>query len=1059
MEDGLKYEIKMTNARKASLISASSINNNQNLVIYQKVVQPDDSVLYYAIDGNGNLQRVYNSSDSVYWLNDPPIVWKVTALSDGAGTGTGYFTLYNEATGNYLVSKDDNGNYKVVHKLSDFPDGDQKHLQVSLPGKDGGQYLSKIASWDYAANVTYGMEVLSSTDIHAKELLSSQEFLFATPDEIAQGRLTTVDTVDSLSKGIKITMYDFTGNEWQKDPEPRLSYITRIIGDSSYTEGVYHPGLVRPILGSDGFPVSTATGQSIRPVFQTRGNYSSSSSNSWNTPGTFNYTVSQTNNVNHLFLQSVYDATGYFYYSCFENYARLNGSNFDVYEQIGTPWAGDEFFFNRGNFTPYNTLNFSHIKSNATSSSSSAPLGDDDPRKGEDLYVINGDADYYFGMIMESDFIQGLDGYNDRDEPTVYEFNGDDDLWIYIDNVLVLDIGGVHDAFQGRIDFSTGDVTITNGTNTTIKQMFRNAGVFPDGTPWNEGHVNEYFEGNTFKDYSTHTFKMFYMERGAAASNLEMKFNLMPVEDSSLRVTKQIPETASGDVVQNDYADAVFYYRAYIGNNVCTRSAFGSSAKYADGSPVIWKDNNTFQLKHGQTAIFPVDSSTVRYHVEEVEPEPGSTMLNHYNVTNSDPEPGQQSGKETVSAEKSVKQRGEVVFANRPDDSIVNELRIVKNLTGDMYTDEQGNLLVNEETGSPYFEYRIYLENTVGKMVYYSLGEYYQTDINGNYVYYESGERKTVEYRNGKYIYTYNNGTVEELDKPKITEHTSQNGTIGDIRHGDTIIIRGLLEGTDFVVDERTDRSLMIKGTTGEDTTEKYSFDGTEVEDAYIRATGENLPDYPTGTLYNPAPQPPDAPYSSKAAEGTIIQEKDAKVTVKNSSQLINADLSLIKTKEDGTALEGATFKLLRGQEIIPVALSGDGVIIEPKTAGEIVTISENTFTIPSGGVIIKNIPANKTAYTLVEVSPPDGYINTHPEITSFKVWSGDVEIIDKAEFTDSIEVAFNEDQNLLTVPNLAGAALPSTGGPGITLIYILGIMITGLAGAGLLTRKRKRSA
>ena len=1061
MTNGEVWEIAVTdvnaNARKGSLISASGIMNNQNVVIYQKVVQPDDSILYYAIDGNGNLQRVYNSSDSVYWLNDPPIVWKVTALSDGAGTGTGYYTLYNEATGNYLVPKDDNGTYKVVHKLSDFPDGDAKHVQVSLPGKDSGQYLSKIASWDYAANVTYGMEVLSATDLHAKELLSSQEFLFATPDEIVQGRLTTVDTVDSLSKGIKITMFDFTGNEWQKDPEPRLSYMTRIIGDSSYAEGVYHPGLVRPILGSDGFPVSTATGQSIRPVFQTQGNYYSNSSNSWNTPGTFNYSVNRTDNVNHLFLQSVYDATGYFSYSCFENYARLNGSNFEVYEQLGTPWDGNEFFFQRGNFMPYNTLDLIHIKSNTTGSSSSSPLGDDDPRKGEDLYVINGNADYYFGMIMEADFIQGLNGYNDRDEPTVYEFNGDDDLWIYIDNVLVLDIGGVHDAFQGRIDFATGAVTITNGTNTTIKQMFRNADVFPDGTPWNESRVNEYFEGNTFKDYSTHSFKMFYMERGAAASNLEMKFNLMPVQGSSFRVTKQVPETATGDVVQNDYADAVFYYRAYIGNNICTQSAFGSTAKYADGSPVIWKDNNTFQLKHGQTAIFPVESNTVRYYVEEVEPETGSTMLDHYYVTNSDPEPGQQAGKETVSAEKSVKQRGEVVFANKPDDSIVNELRIVKNLTGDMYTDDQGNLLVNEETGSPYFEYRIYLENTAGKMVYYSLGEYYQIDINGKYVYYERGERKTAEYRNGKYIYTYRDGTVEELDKPKITEHTSQNGTIGDIRHGDTIIIRGLLEGTDFAVDERTDRSLMIKGTPGEDTTEKYSFDGTEVEDAYIRATGENTPTYPTGTLYDP-PALPDAAYSNKAAEGTIIQEKDAKVTVKNSSNLINADLSLNKVSENSAPLEGAVFKLMRDQEIIPVALSGEGVVIEPLVAGETVTINANTFKVPEGGIKIKNIPASKTGYKLVEVSAPDGYLNLHPEVAAFKVWAGDIEMTDCAEIAEGLTVTFNGGSNTFTVPNPAGPELPSTGGPGTNLIYILGIMLTGLAGAGLVMKRRRRN-
>ena len=444
--------------------------------------------------------------------------------------------------------------------------------------------------------------------------------------------------------------------------------------------------------------------------------------------------------------------------------------------------------------------------------------------------------------------------------------------------------------------------------------------------------------------------------------------------------------------------------------------------------------------------------------MEEVEPEPGSNMLSHYYVTNSDPEPGQGSGRETVSAVKSVQQRGEVVFTNKPDDSIVNELRIVKNLTGDMYTDDQGNLLVNEETGSPYFEYRIYLEDTSGKLVYYSLGEYYQTDINGNYVYYESGQRKTAEYQDGKYIYTYKDGTVERLDKPRITEHTSQNGSIGDIRHGDTIIIRGLLEGTDFVVDERTDRSLMIKGTAGEDTTEKYSFDGTTVEDAYIRATGENMPVYPTGTLYEP-PLAPDTPYSSKAAEGTIIQEKDAKVTVKNSSRLIGADLSLKKVKEDGSPLAGAVFKLMRGQEIVPVALSGQGVVIEPLTAGESVTISDNTFKVPTGGVKIKNIPADNTEYTLVEVSTADGYVITQPEIASFKVLDGDIEIVDKAQLTDLIGVSFDEDTNILTVPNLAGASLPSTGGPGITMIYFFGMILTGLAGAGLVMRKRRRAA
>ena len=58
------------------------------------------------------------------------------------------------------------------------------------------------------------------------------------------------------------------------------------------------------------------------------------------------------------------------------------------------------------------------------------------------------------------------------------------------------------------------------------------------------------------------------MERGARASNLEMKFNMMTVKESSFRVTKQMSETVSHGVIQSDYEDAIFYYRAYLGTAV-----------------------------------------------------------------------------------------------------------------------------------------------------------------------------------------------------------------------------------------------------------------------------------------------------------------------------------------------------------------------------------------------------------------------------------------------------------------------------------------------------------
>jgi hypothetical protein len=65
--------------------------------------------------------------------------------------------------------------------------------------------------------------------------------------------------------------------------------------------------------------------------------------------------------------------------------------------------------------------------------------------EGEDLYLIKGSADYFFGMILETKFQQGPNGLSDNGDPVVFEFNGDDDLWVYADGVLLLDIGGVHD--------------------------------------------------------------------------------------------------------------------------------------------------------------------------------------------------------------------------------------------------------------------------------------------------------------------------------------------------------------------------------------------------------------------------------------------------------------------------------------------------------------------------------------------------------------------------------------------------------------------------------------
>ena len=547
-------------SHKATLTSAADLQPGQSIVIYQRVLQSDNTYLYYAIDGDGNAQKVWNSSDSVYWRGDISVEWEIV------DAGSGYYYFYNPTTKTYLAPK---GTGAIVVDLEDDNnpyDYGMDDVSLSLPGKKAGTYTSQIANWDYQRNVTDGLSITQSggtTTVTSLLLPNSQEFYFAVRDPIVQGELTEVDTVDSISKGIKMTMYDFSG-DYNYDYGVRLAYMNTVMGTPNWNAGVYRPNIASKTLGEDGYPVMT-TGKSLGLVFEPPSNASN------------NYKSDPTYNVNHLFLQNIYDSTGFFRYSAFENFARLNTEtgNFKVYEQIGTPSREGEsdenaYYMQRGNFMPYNDLDLTAKKTNNIRPQDGQGLENANPRKGEELYRLKNrsnwdNLNYFFGMIMEAKFQQYPEGRNDRGDPVRYEFNGDDDMWIYIDGVLMLDLGGVHDAFQGYIDFTNGNIHVYNDNNattanTTIKQRFWEAHRFPDGEPWtdwNDSRVSEYFVGNTLKEYSTHDFKMFYMERGAGASNLEMQFNLLTILEDSFRVTKEMPKTINEQDVQGGLRQCV----------------------------------------------------------------------------------------------------------------------------------------------------------------------------------------------------------------------------------------------------------------------------------------------------------------------------------------------------------------------------------------------------------------------------------------------------------------------------------------------------------------------
>lgn len=129
------------------------------------------------------------------------------------------------------------------------------------------------------------------------------------------------------------------------------------------------------------------------------------------------------------------------------------------------------------------------------------------------------DDKYSFGMKLGANFYMPKDGkVNNQD--MVFDFTGDDDVWVFIDGVLVLDLGGIHQALGGSIDFATGKITYDktqsygNSPAATIADAFRKAERTWNSTP-----------------YTTHHLSFFYLERGDGGSNCKIRFNL-PVKPS-----------------------------------------------------------------------------------------------------------------------------------------------------------------------------------------------------------------------------------------------------------------------------------------------------------------------------------------------------------------------------------------------------------------------------------------------------------------------------------------------------------------------------------------------
>lgn len=175
------------------------------------------------------------------------------------------------------------------------------------------------------------------------------------------------------------------------------------------------------------------------------------------------------------------------------------------------------------------------------------------------LHSVSG-ARYAFGMTAYAKFMQPKEGKLVDGSPMTFNFTGDDDLWLFVDGMLVLDIGGIHDAASGSIDFATGVVTIVSNktTTTTLQALFTQA-LRDQGksdaeiTAWMESNMVKASNGSytTFKNYTSHEMNMYYFERGHSGSNCKLDFNLVTLDSSHIQIgkeTENVPEADKDNV-------------------------------------------------------------------------------------------------------------------------------------------------------------------------------------------------------------------------------------------------------------------------------------------------------------------------------------------------------------------------------------------------------------------------------------------------------------------------------------------------------------------------------
>ncbi len=871
-------------ADRISVSDGEKACDGQKVIVYTRIWDDTDKRYdFYAINYDGTLYPCYAYGDKLMWMGNAmnTLLWDLTVYHNADGSETGYYELQNVYSEQYLAPQRDGQllsdrkigiqlpkrTYEVIEDTSTTP---------STFTYNYGEYFSPIIAWDqlyYDYAALHGVEtdpVEKTGYVTPVTYAHADDFYFAVIDVVntdETDELHKVETINNADYGIKIRMADFGVQQGYSATSSNGSTVTwdYFNGNTANKKGLLKNGLYSQNgeFDPNGDPYVASNNLNFENAFS-NGIY-----------------------VDNLFIRSIHDSSGYFEFDSCQNFATLkpdraaepiqktneNGEplyitedgkettdqanakplySFTVYRELGTVET-DYSTRKHGQFLPYNYIapgeysitnpqNLYNVMSHYQHLDR-GELSDDDPRKYEKLYTAqhgSEDPNYYFGMEMETSFVQTPSGLDAWGHDVIFEFTGDDDFWFYVDGELVLDLGGIHSAESGKVNFRTGKVeysTYDSNDNlvlhtTTLREIFKSHYIARGMTRAQaEAAVSNIFEqtgddeGYVFKDYTTHAMRVYYMERGAGASNLHMRFNLSAVTPGNVLFAKGMTGFDDPDV---DYSMVQFPFQIQyriteddpwqnltnepgedhkptVSYQSSTQTVRYASTYQSPNANKIY--NDVFFIIPGRNLEINFPDDAMYYRIIEC-----AVDKDIYNVTatgegglddndlNDEPGITVSSGSihDLITRQSMVNQQPTIAFNNEVKQGNIRSLNITKKL----YADKNKTTELTAEQDDTTFNYRLYLSNsTSGELELANLVKYYVLDSNYHLCIWDVAQQKFVA--NTPYRIETDIPLMTEDERELYVFRTSQYGAISNIPVGYTVRVPGLVAGTKFLVQER----------------------------------------------------------------------------------------------------------------------------------------------------------------------------------------------------------------------------------------------------------------